>query len=64
MYSRLGVVFSLPKVNTRRLKYLHIFKLVHPPLSIPFPHFPQGLVLVPPLLHILAVDLVHCSLLL
>ena len=60
----LGMVSSLPKVNTRRLKYLHVFKLVHPPLGVAFPHFPQRLVLVPALLHILTVDLVHGGLLL
>ena len=38
---------------------LHVLELVHPPLGVPFPHLPEGLVLVPPLLDILLMDLVH-----
>ena len=38
---------------------LHVLELVHPPLCVALPHLPQGLVLVPALLHILLVDLVH-----
>ena len=38
---------------------LHVFKHINPPLSVAFPHLPQGLVLVSALLHILLVDLVH-----
>ena len=43
---------------------LHILKHINPPLGVPLPDLPQCLVLVPSLLDILAVDLVHCSLLL
>ena len=38
---------------------LHVLELVHPPLRVALPHLPQGLVLVPALLHVLLVDLVH-----
>ena len=38
---------------------LHVLELIHPPLCVALPHLPQGLVLVPALLHILLVDLVH-----
>ena len=38
---------------------LHVLELVHPSLRVALPHLPQGLVLVPALLHILLVDLVH-----
>ena len=38
---------------------LHIFKLVNPSLGVALPDLPQGLVLVPALLHVLLVDPVH-----
>ena len=38
---------------------LHVLELVHPPLCVALPHLPQGLVLVPALLHVLLVDLIH-----
>ena len=41
---------------------LHVLELVHPPLCVALPHLPQGLVLVPALLHVLLVDLVHSRL--
>ena len=42
-----------------QLGALHVLELVDPPLGVSLPHLPQGLVLVPALLHILLVDLVH-----
>ena len=38
---------------------LHVFEVVDPSLRVALPHLPQGLVLVPALLHVLLVDLVH-----
>ena len=41
---------------------LHVLELVHPPLGVALSNLPEGLVLVPPLLHVLLVDLVHSCL--
>ena len=38
---------------------LHVLGMINSPLCVALPHLPQGLVLVPPLLHVLLVDLVH-----
>ena len=43
---------------------LHVFELIHPPLRVSFPHFPQSLVFVSALLDIFPMDLVHGGLLL
>ena len=38
---------------------LHVLELVDPPLGVALPDLPEGLVLVPTLLHVLLVDPVH-----
>ena len=38
---------------------LHVLGMINSPLCVALPHLPQGLVLVPPLLHILLVNFVH-----
>ena len=41
---------------------LHVLELINPPLGVALPDLSERLVLVPPLLHVLLVDLVHSCL--